>query len=90
MRYALFDTRSYSDRIYAYERDVLYSFSAPAYYSKGIRFYAMARYGVAKWLDVWIRYSRTRFTDQSTISSGADEILAPHKSELRVQVRYRF
>ncbi len=90
LRYALFDTRSYSDRIYAYERDVLYAFSAPAYYSKGIRFYAMARYIAAKWLDVWIRYSRTRFTDQPTIGSGPDEILAPHKSELKVQVRYRF
>jgi hypothetical protein len=90
MRYALFDTRSYSDRIYAYERDVLYAFSAPAYYSKGIRFYVMLRYGAGKWLDVWIRFARSHFTDQATISSGSEEILASHKSEVKVQLRYRF
>jgi hypothetical protein len=90
MRYALFDTRDYSDRIYAYERDVLYAFSAPAYYSKGIRVYAMIRYALADWLDIWIRYSRTRYIDQSTLGSGLDEILSPHKSDVKIQVRYRF
>ena len=36
-RYALFDAQDYNARIYAYENDVLYSFSVPALYGKGLR-----------------------------------------------------
>ncbi len=39
--YALFDTDSYDERIYAYESDVLYGYSVPSYYGKGIRFLAV-------------------------------------------------
>lgn len=90
MRYALFDIRNSSDRIYAYERDVLYAFSAPAYHARGIRFYVMIRYGLGKWFDLWIRYSRSRYPDQSTIGTGPDEIESSHKSDVKIQVRYRF
>ena len=36
-RYALFDTDTYEERLYAYESDVLYAFSIPAYYYKGTK-----------------------------------------------------
>ncbi len=89
-RYAVFDVGSYQDRIYAYERDVLYAFSAPAYYSAGTKIYAMIHYVFRQWLDVWVRYSRTMYTHQPSTGSGLDEIQEPHKSDFRIQVRYRF
>src|SRR5690606_38497650 len=39
VRYGLFDTDSYDSRIYAYENDILYSYSIPAFYNKGYRYY---------------------------------------------------
>ena len=39
-RYAIFDAKDYNARIYAYESDVLYSFSVPALYGKGMRIYS--------------------------------------------------
>ena len=89
-RIALFGTDDYDSRQYAYERDVLYAFSFPAYFDRGIRHYLLARYQVSKHLDVWFRYARTDVTNQVDIGSGLDLITAPHKTEMKLQVRWRF
>ncbi len=90
VRYAVFDIGSYRNRIYAYERDVLYAFSAPAYYSAGERINLMIRYAFSDWLDLWVRYARTMYRDQSVTGSGLDETQTSHRSDIKIQVRYRF
>ncbi|MGB1032468.1 MAG: hypothetical protein ACPGWM_07625, partial [Flavobacteriales bacterium] len=87
---ALFETDSYNARLYAYENDVLYAFSIPAYFSKGVRYYAVAKYKIKRGVDLWLRYARWYYTDRSTTGSALDEIAAPHKSEIKVQLRLRF
>jgi hypothetical protein len=88
-RFALFDTDDYNNRQYVYEKDVLYTFSLPAYFHRGSRSYVVAQYQVSKKIDVWLRYARTYLRDQKKISSGLEEINAPHKTEVKMQVRYR-
>lgn len=90
LRYALFQTDSFNARIYAYENDVLYFFSIPAYFSTGSRFYVVSKYHVARGVDLWVRYSRWNYDDRQTVGSGFDEILGSTKSEVRVQLRLRF
>jgi hypothetical protein len=90
LRYALFDTDSYENRIYSYERDVLNAFSAPAYYSKGVRFCSMIRYTLFDRLDIWLRFCRTILSEDDLIGSGPDEITGNTKSEVKAQVRYQF
>ncbi len=89
-RVALFGTTDYDTRQYAYEQDVLYAFSFPAYYDQGLRHYLLARYQVSKHMDVWFRYARTDLTNQPDIGSDLDLIAAPHKTEIKTQVRWRF
>ena len=89
-RIAFFSTDDYDSRIYAYENDVLYAVSLPAYYGKGFRTYLIARYGINRNLDLWLRFARTQLNNATSIGSGTDQINAPHKSDLKVQVRYRF
>ncbi|HEX9958995.1 MAG TPA: helix-hairpin-helix domain-containing protein [Fibrella sp.] len=89
-RVALFGTDTYDSRQYAYERDVLYAFSFPAYFDRGIRHYLLAQYQVNRHLDIWFRYARTDLTNQPDIGSGLALIEAPHKTELKTQVRWRF
>ncbi|MCO6498968.1 MAG: hypothetical protein J5I47_01145 [Vicingus serpentipes] len=89
-RYALFDTPSYSSRIYAYENDVLYSFSIPAYYYRGTRTYFTLKYKLKKKLDVWLRYALTYYDNVDVISSGLEEIKGNHKQEIKAQVRLKF
>ncbi|MEO8794413.1 MAG: helix-hairpin-helix domain-containing protein [Daejeonella sp.] len=90
MRFAIFNTAGYDSRIYAYENDVLYSYSIPAYQHQGTRFYLNARYTFAKGIDFWAKYSLTHYTDLDVIGSGLDEIEGKNKSEIKFQIRYKF
>ncbi len=85
-RYALFDTDTYEERLYAYESDVLYAFSIPAYYYKGSRFYLMVKYDVSKNMDLWLRYAVSYYSGKNSIGSGLDEIQGSSKSEIKVQI----
>jgi hypothetical protein len=89
-RIALFGTDDYDSRQYVYERDVLYAFSFPAYFNNGVRHYLLAQYSLSRQLDIWVRWARTDLTNQTTVGSSLDLIDAPHKSEVKVQARWRF
>jgi hypothetical protein len=89
LRYSLFDTDSYDERIYAYENDVLYAFSVPVYYYKGNRGYIILRYKIISSISCWLRFSHTYFSNRSTIGSGLDEIEGNSKSEIKIQLRIK-
>lgn len=90
VRYALFDTDSYYSRIYAYENDVLYAFSIPAYNGRGSRFYITTKYHIARGIDFWLRYAQTYYTDRDEIGSSKEQINGNTKSELKAQLRLKF
>ncbi|WP_353722616.1 helix-hairpin-helix domain-containing protein [Dyadobacter sp. 676] len=89
-RVAFFKTDDYDSRQYVYEKDMLYTFSVPAYYNTGTRHYLMARYMVSEGLKIWLRWSQTRYSDIDKISSGLGEIDGNKRSEAKVQVMYQF
>lgn len=89
-RYALFQTDTYDARIYAYESDLLYVFSVPAYYGRGSRYYLMLKVDAGRHLDFWVRWSQTFWTDRTTVSSGLEELDGNTRSEVKVQMRVRF
>jgi len=89
-RYAIFDTESFNSRIYAYENDVLYAFSIPAYSNSGVRTYLTVRYRVRRGIDLWLRYGLTYYDDLDVVSSGLEEIQGNHKQEIKAQLRFKF
>ena len=89
-RYAIFDTDDYETRQYAFERDVLYAFSIPAFSGRGTRMYALLQFRPMRKLDVWVKYSLTHYRNQKTIGSGLETIEGPRRSDVKAQVRYRF
>ena len=89
-RYAVFDTDSYNARLYAYENDILYAFSIPAYYDKGFRTYLLVQYSAGEVLDLWVRYAVTRLPGRESIGSGLNEISGDARSEIKAQLRLRF
>jgi Helix-hairpin-helix motif len=90
LRYALYNTDSYNVRFYNYENDVLYSFSVPAYYNKGSRMYLNLQYDGIPNTSIELRYARTTWTNQTEFGSGLDKIDGNGRSDVKVQVRYRF
>ncbi len=89
-RIALFDTDDFDNRQYVYEKDVLWSFSIPAYSGRGVRTYFLVRYKINGHWDVWLRYARTDLENQDTIGSGGDEINGSTRSDVRAQIRIKF
>ncbi|MGD1845310.1 MAG: ComEA family DNA-binding protein [Salibacteraceae bacterium] len=90
LRYSLFDTDGYDSRIYAYENDVLYFFSVPAFYDRGSRAYLLMRYRIRRGLHVWLRYSQTFYDNRTPIGSGLEAIDGDLRSEIKAQLRYKF
>ncbi len=88
-RYAVFNTDSYNTRIYAYEHDLLYAFSIPAYYSKGFRTYLTAHYNRKKF-DVWLKVSRFLFADKEEIGSGTQTIDGNQKTDVKLQLMFKW
>jgi hypothetical protein len=89
-RFALFDTDDYENRQYVFEKDVLYSFSIPAYNGRGFRNYYMAQFNIGRKTDLWVRYAFTELRNRSTFGSGLDQIDGNRRSELKVQLRRFF
>jgi DNA uptake protein ComE-like DNA-binding protein len=86
LRYALFDIDSFDSRIYAYENDVLNSFTIPVFTDKGSRFYCMTKISYNRFLDFWVRYAFTLYPGKTSIGQGMDEISGDRKSEIKIQI----
>jgi hypothetical protein len=89
-RVAYFNTDDYNSRIYAYENDVLYAVSFPAYYGRGWRFYMVSKLPINNKIDAWIRLSHTNVNERPYIGSGNDQLPGNNKTDVKLQLRYRF
>lgn len=88
VRLQYFETDGYDSRLYAFESDVLYSFSIPAFFDKGFRTYLNVEYKPAKRWNFWLRFARTIYPEKAKIGSGLDEIFTNHHSEIKLQLRF--
>ena len=88
LRLQYFETGSYDTRLYAFENDVLYSFSIPVFYGKGYRYYLNMNYALGRRLNIWIRFSQTISRDKSATGTGLDETDKNHRSEVKLQLRW--
>ena len=88
-RMALFDTQGSNNRQYAYERDVLYAFSIPAYSGRGIRNYLLISFKASRLLHLWLRIARTTFYDRTEIGTGLETIDGNKRTDIKLQLRYQ-
>jgi hypothetical protein len=89
-RLQYFETDGYNSRLYAYENDVLYSYSIPPVFGKGFRTYLNINYDISKHISTWFRIARSSYPNQTIIGSGNDVISANHKTDYRLQIGYNF
>jgi hypothetical protein len=86
-RLAYFQTDGYNSRLYAYENDVLYSFSIPALYGKGIRTYLNFQKSFSNRFTFWLKFASTHKFAQS---DGGMDLDSTSKTDIKVQLRYQF
>lgn len=89
MRYALFDTDGFNARIYAYEHDVLYAFSIPAYFNQGTRVYFLCKWQISGGASMWLRYAQTRYNNAENVGSGLNQISGNRIDDIRIQLRIK-
>lgn len=89
-RLAYFDTDDFNSRIFAFENDILYSFSIPAYNYNGIRWYLNTRTRVNSWLTVEGAISQTILTNRESFGSGLEQINQPSRTEAKLQMKIVF
>ena len=89
LRYALFDSPDWSTRIYAYENDLLYRFSTPAFYRRGSRWYMSGKIKLVKRADLWFKYAATSYTMPYISGTGPDKREGMVYRELGMEVVVR-
>jgi len=91
----VFDTHDYDTRIYIFEPDLLYNFSLPSYYGRGIHYYLNLHQDFSRLiphtgkhfkLSGWLKWSQTFYPGSISIGSGLDEIKGNRKSEIKAQI----
>jgi hypothetical protein len=95
MAVTVFETADYDTRIYAYEPDLLYNFSLPAFYGRGIHYYINLHRNFNRLkpggliplkISGWIKWSQTFYPVAVSLGSGLDEINGNRKSEIKLQI----
>jgi len=89
LRLAVFDTDTYDDRIYVYEKEMYGSFASPALYYKGYRTGALIQYKIINEMKVGIKCEYTRYMNREVISSGLSQINGPAKADIKLQLVWR-
>lgn len=90
MRLALFETDSFTSRIFTYENDLLYVFSNTALSGQGQRAYILFRYGATSNIDFWLKYAATVYEDRQVVGSGLTQSDGNVRSQIGLQMRVRF
>jgi len=89
LRYAMYDIPEWENRIYAYENDVLYSFSVPAFNSKGTRFILMGKAELFPGLELSVRYALSQFRGIKTRGTGDDAVSSGKDAYWTIQLRFK-
>ncbi len=89
-RFSIFDADAYDSRLYIYERDLLYLYSVPSFYNKGVRYYILGRWEIDKKMTIWLKYSKTIYHNVDIIGTGLDEIQGNKKTNVGLQMRIKF
>ena len=90
LRYEFFDAENYENRIYSYEKDVLYAFSIPALYGKGNRWYLNFKYSPLENLSLYFKIGQTTYFNKYTIGSGLEEIEGNQKTDGRILIKWKW
>jgi len=91
VRFQFFDAVNYQNRLYSYEKDVLYAFSIPMYFGLGSRYYFNMQYSINEQLALWFKMAQTVYADErESMSSGNETIVGNRKTDIRLMIKWNF
>lgn len=88
-RYEIFDCPDYESRIWTWEPDLLYTYSMPSFYGKGMKACGMVRMLAGRHLVFGVKAAYIKYSDRSFTGSGPEQVNADWRLDLRVQCRIK-
>ncbi|MBK8884060.1 MAG: hypothetical protein IPN67_17305 [Bacteroidales bacterium] len=73
LRYCIFRTDDWDSRIYSWENDLLYTYSIPAMYGKGSRFYIMAGWKISGKAELRFKYGVLSESETTGLITDTEE-----------------
>jgi hypothetical protein len=89
-RIIFFQTDSFNSAIYEYENDLLGVMPNLAMYGKGVRWYLIVKYKPLQFLTLSTKYSETYKPDETSLSSGDNEIIGNVDNRISFQIDLSF
>jgi DNA uptake protein ComE-like DNA-binding protein len=89
-RLQYFETDSYNARVYAYQNDLRYSSSIPAFYDRGAYFYINLHYTWRKKFSSWFHFSKIAYPGKTRLGNSLDELNGNVKTDYSFQVEWKF
>lgn len=85
-----FHTDDYNSRVYAYERGPLYTLNFPMFYGKGLRTALFTQVQLSKNAHFIGKIGNTHYFDRETIGTALQQINGSDKTDLELQLRWKF
>lgn len=90
IRYALFDTDHFDNRIYSYERDLPGTFSMTSFYGKGCRYSALLKYKCSKTVQLQFKVGHTAYRDRQIIGTALEEVQGNQLTDIKCLCTFKF
>lgn len=90
LRAAWYSTDSYNSRIYAYENDLLFSFSTYPFYGRGFRSFFDMKCTPFHNTDLWFKVANSRVFNRESTDLPEFKPDGKSKTEVKIQIRYKF
>ncbi len=87
---AWFQTDDYSSRISSHEKNMLYAFSMPSFYGKGVRLALSAGWKINRHLSITAKATATCYADRDVIGTGLEAIDGSHRTDIYTLLRWKF
>jgi hypothetical protein len=89
-RIIFFHTDSFNSAVYEFENDLIGVMPNLAMYGKGIRWYFLIRYKPINLITISAKYSETYKPDETSLSSGDNEIIGNLDNRFSLQIDITF
>lgn len=87
---AWFHTDNYYSRLSSYEKNILYAFSTPQFYGRGIRLATTFQWNIIERLSLSAKFACTRYSDRDKIGTDLEEIDGNIKTDMNALLRWKF
>ena len=87
---ACFRTDDYQNRIYSYEKNLLYAFNSASFYGKGMRLSTVLRYSVIDRFVIAAKIGWTHYFEGEHIGSGLETIEGRNRTDVHAMIRWKF